>query len=358
MAASKRKATKKKVKKKSNPVHPAVKAERKATIAHHAKIKKLADLKAAAKKRASAKKRAATLKKNKAAAKRKAASKKKVAKKTVSKKKVAKKKVAKKKTGKKVAKKKVAKKVGKKKTGKKVAKKKTGKKKAVKRIIKAPKANRKKRKSITNKLKKNQVLMTGWKASGRKKSKTKGRKFEKILMTKRTNPIGGTMLNKVNKMTKDYINHEVSEIGGLFSGGVLHGAANDLITRYVPANILAKFEGALGPFAGSAAPILVGALLSKFGGKNNVVKSVSKGMIGAGIVGLGASAYQIVKPAESTMSGYPLLSDEVDSEIGNIETSDFGTMDEDYGEVETSDFGEYVNETDDFGYMDEYYEEY
>lgn len=357
MAASKRKASKKKATKRKVAKKKTAKKVAKKKVAKKASKKKTTRRKTAKKK----------------TTKRKIAKKstvKRMTKKKTAKKKTAKKKVAKRKTTRRKKRKNYASQI-KKAIGagydsaarrKKRKKKVSSKRKSMTRSVSLSKAspkkrtNRKGRRKEVAKLRKGQAIIQGFTATGGKgRTGKKGARYKKAIITKRTNPMGGTMLNKISKFTKAQLNHDISEIGGLYAGGMLHSVSNDLVTRFVPQNILNMFEGALGPFAGSVAPILVGVLGSKFGGKNDMIQSVSKGLIGAGIVGLGATTYEMVKPAQ-TMSGYPMMSSEVDSEIGAIETDDFGSMDEDYGAVETDDFG--AIETDDFGYMEDYAEDY
>lgn len=322
---------------------------------------------------------------------KKTATRRKVTKKKVTKKKVAKKKVAKRKVAKKKAKKKTSKrstsrsnvnkiyaqlkaeaaKKSRKKAKKKPAKKKVAKKKVAKKKKKAAKRKtglssvmsklskkskgsaRKKRVNQRNKMKKGSAIVQTWKGKGRRKGK-KGVRWSKMLVTKRTNPskrkykkrknpIGGKM-GKVAKRINEYTGHNVSELGGLFAGGVVHQLSNDLVSKYFPTAV-GKMQGKLGKFAGSVAPILLGAIITKWGGKNKNVKSLAKGLVGSGIVGLGLATYATVNPMGTTaqLSGadYDAMDMEYGEDMGALETEQFGALEtEQFGGLETSDFGE------------------
>lgn len=224
------------------------------------------------------------------------------------------------------------------------------------------KETRKKRVKTRNNMKRGSMSVQTWKGQGRKKGK-KHVKWDKMLVTKRTNPMkktkykkrknpmGGKM-GKLGTTVQKLTQHNVSEMGGLFAGGVVHQFSNDMVTKFAP-KLSAQMEGKLGAFAGSVTPIILGALLSKFGGKNNAVKSVAKGLVGSGIVGLGLATYETVAPAPMVdMSGY-----EADLQVQGYDEESMGALEtEDFGALETEDFG--ALETDDFGgeYSDDYYD--
>lgn len=228
--------------------------------------------------------------------------KKKVAKKKATKKKVAKKKKAtkrktsKKKTKKKTAKKKATKKrvVRKKVTRKKATKKKASKRKASKRKTSKKKTSKKK----TSKRKPAKKKMG--KKKTRKKTKKKTFSFSGKLVS---NPFGGKM-GKV----KQYLKHDSMEATGLVLGGMAHTGVNDLVGKLAP-NLALKLDQYLGPFAGSSVALLAGVGLGMANKKlkNGKLEGLVKGLIGAGLVGYGATAYEKViskaMPA-STVAGY------------------------------------------------------
>jgi hypothetical protein len=344
--------------------------------------KKKATKKKASKKKVVRKKKATKKKVAKKATRRKAS--KKVTKKKATKKKVAKKKVAKKKATKKKASKrrtpaqkratarlvkankaraKARKSPAKKKATKKKAKRKSSSsstKTVMKKLSKRSKGlARKKRVNARNKMKKGTAIVQTWKGAGRRKGK-KHVKWEKMLVTKRTNPrkrkykkrknpIGGTM-GKITKKINEYTQHNVSEISGLFAGGVVHQLSNDLVTKYFP-NATAKLEGKLGAFAGSVTPILIGALLTKFGGKNKQVKSLAKGLVGSGVVGLGLATYEVVSPINTEMAGISYADAQIiDDEMNGLETDDFGALEtDDFGALEFDEFSGTEQDEDYYG---------
>ena len=266
--------------------------------------------------------------------KKKKASKKKATRRKVSKKKVTKKKATSKKrkaTKKRSKKKSTRKKVSKKKSVSKKAsskKRKTTKRKATKKKATRRRKSRKKSKSskpnffktTTKRLGRRPKRATSYsKAMKRVRSASKRGAIAKgksrSVSYKRNAFLGG-----INMKLKNLLKHDVMEAGGLFVGGFGHGAVNDAFSRYAPglADMIGKWGGR---FSGSLLPLLVGigagAANKKI--KNQYLESFAKGLIGSSVVGIGATAYEVVRPG-STMSGkfahdYPGLEGEY-SQLG------------------------------------------
>lgn len=300
-----------------------------------------------------------TLKEAKVAKKKtkKKVTKRKVTKKKVTRRKVAKKKVTKKKvTRRKVAKKKVTKrKVAKKVTRRKVAKKKTTKKVTRRKATKRKSAKKKVRKSKpigVTKFKKKVSKATKkkgglGKGKSRKFSVKRGkRKYSASIKRYKRNPMGGLNM-KLNKILK----HNIAEATGLFLGGATHGGVNDLFARFMP-NVADRIQRVLGNFSGAFFPIVAGVGLGiasdKLKGKGKeYASSLAKGLIGAGVVGLGATAYETVRPSVP-MAGM------VQDDLGFDGESDYeiGGYDNQMGVIANSDFDEttsHQEDADDFG---------
>jgi hypothetical protein len=305
---------------------------------------------------------------------RKKVAKKKVTKKKATKKKATKKKATKKKaTKKKATKKKVAKKASKKKvTRRKVAKKSTrrkaSKKKATKRKPKT--INVKTRKKYNAKKKtmaKGSTLVHKFKSAGR--GKQKGRKYSTVKRTKRTNPIFGGKMKKLEAGFKKYLKHDISEAGGLLAGGFTYQVANSYARKgleKIAPNVLSKLEsGVLGNYIGSLMPILIAVGVDQINKKalkkNAQLDALSKGLIGAGVVGLGVSLHEQILGGADVPAGVEGYSDadllshdhsmKYDMDMGSIQTEDFGMIQtEDFGNLQYENFG--AIETEDFGHAD------
>jgi len=333
--------------------------------------------------KADLKKKGGSMAKKKARKKvaRKKVARKKVAKKATTRKKATKKKVAKKKTTKrKVAKKATKRKVAKKATKKKVVRRKATKKKATTRkkvarkkvarkaskkttSVKTRKAYNKKKKTMP----KGSSLVHKFKSAGRGKGQ-KGKRYSTVKRTKRTNPIGGMMKKiKPNELAKKHLKHDLSEAGGLLAGGFTYQLANKYARmglEKVAPNALSKLEsGVIGNYIGSLMPILIAVAVDKVNqksAKNKQVDALAKGLIGAGVVGLGVALHEQVlgadeAPAVAGYSDADLLSHDhsmtYDADMGAMQTEDFGNLQyENFGAIETSDFGSI--QTDDFGHAD------
>ncbi len=325
--------------------------------------------------------------KRKATMARKKAVKKKVAKKATKKKvtrRTTKKKVAKKAT-KKVARKATKKKVAKKVTRKKVAKKVTRKKAATKKKVTKKKATLKKaaKKTISRKPKtitvssrkayneakrnanKGDIVIHKYKSVNRKKAK---RKTGTTIKKYKANPIGGKM-KKANDAFKKHLKHDLSEAGGLFVGGFTYQITNKLVAKglgKVAPELLNKLEqGIIGNYIGSIMPIAMAVVIDKVNQKvlkeNPQINALAKGLIGAGVVGLGVALHeQVLNEDEmpASVEGYSdadLLSHDhsmnYSGDMGMIQTQDFGSIQyENFGSIQTQDFGSI--ETQDFGHAD------
>jgi hypothetical protein len=295
---------------------------------------------------------------------KKKVAKKKVAKKKVAKKKVTKRKVAKKPTRRKVAKKKVTKRKVAKKPRRKVAKKKTTKRK----VAKETSNNRKTFAKKVKKLAKNKSVSRSYKSYGKKANK--GKKYKTKVTTKRTNPIGGKMKN-LSKKAQVLLKHDVGEMGGLVAGGFTYQMASTIARKglaKIAPNMLDKVESSVvGSYLGSILPIALavgaGAANKKFLKNNKTVDALVKGLVGAGLVGIGVSLHETVMPSTGVatpVAGYndaDLLNHDFSSnyeeDLGTLETQNFGNLElENFGALETSDFG--ALETSDFGAYDEF----
>ena len=123
--------------------------------------------------------------------------------------------------------------------------------------------------------------------TGRGRAKIGKRKLTGIFRFK-TNPFGGKMTAKV----KEFTGHELEELGSLAVGGALFGALNNAWYKYVPANIVSMMAALPGNsvWGPAFAPILVGSLLHKYGGKVPYAQLVGEGLVAAAVVGMGVSA--------------------------------------------------------------------
>jgi len=355
VAKKKKKVAKKITKKAAKKVAKKVTkkpAKKKAAKKAPKKIKKTSPKKLSPKK-ASPKKKTATKKKAK---KTKKASKK-VANKTT-KKIVApivevaqKKKPNKKKTSKKTKKTKKASKKAAKKTSKKTAPKKATKKNSKK----APKSRK------TGSAKK----AVGFKTKGASKSVKKTKKNKKYgvqikkgkpFFSLLNNPFGGNMLKKVEKV----IGHDVMEAGGLLVGGASIQGINHAISKFAPTlknsiNSVPFIGAMLSKNIDAIIPLALGIAANHFV-KNDKVKAVAKGVIGASVVNIGASLYNAAAVMSgATMSGIVavpnmgginyqqndygmgrIVNDSMAGEAKalGVESTDFGGM----GYVESADF--------------------
>ena len=224
-------------------------------------------------------------------------------KKIIKKKKVVKKKVVKKKATKKKA------------TKKKTTKKNVVRKKIVKRkkkIIRRVTISRPKRvsKKVRKKARKKiSIMKSVGKALRKKRGVAKGKKRTYYARNPKNifNKFGGNM------KLKGLIKYDMPELGGLALGGALHGSASNVLGKipFIGQYINAAFAKIpfLAPLSPIALVILVG-LGNKFARKGkslpNALELAMKGLVGASVVGLGATVGQYASssvPALSFMQG-------------------------------------------------------
>lgn len=104
----------------------------------------------------------------------------------------------------------------------------------------------------------------------------------------RLNPFGGSM----DKQVQDWTGHSLKEISGLAAGGAVYGALNSLVNKY--AKPVADITNSVPVVGSSILPILLGALIHKYGNKVPFAKELGEGIVGASVVGLGVSLSSVI----------------------------------------------------------------
>jgi len=160
--------------------------------------------------------------------------------------------------------------------------------------------------------------------------KKKG-KYE-MSVRKISNPRG---VMRVMKNPIPYVKHNALELSGLAVGGFATGALNAMIDKHLP-KVSAKMNGIFKGFAGSVTPLLAGVVIGllndKFMKKNEYADAFAKGLIGAGVVGIGVTAANYVFPvATTTTKGL------VDNGFGGLVDSGFGA-EQQLGETEDASY--------------------
>lgn len=154
--------------------------------------------------------------------------------------------------------------------------------------------------------------------------KKKG-KYE-MSIRKISNPKG---VMRLMKNPIPYLNHNALELGGLVVGGFATGAINAFIDKKFP-TIAAKLDGVFKNFSGSVVPLatgmIIGLLNEKFMKKNQYADAFAKGLIGAGVVGIGVTAANYVFPVTTTMKGLE------DRGFGALKDQGFGSESQQMGE--------------------------
>jgi hypothetical protein len=135
-----------------------------------------------------------------------------------------------------------------------------------------------------------------------------------------------------------YINHNALEIGGLAVGGIATTFINNFINNKFP-SFAGKMSGVFKNFSGSVTPlatgILLGLLNEKFMKKNEYVEAFAKGLIGAGIVGVGVTAGNMFYPAVSSTTTVKGLEDRG---FGALKDRGFGSESQQMGETEDASY--------------------
>lgn len=245
---------------------------------------------------------------------------------------------------------------------------KTKKSQGVKVMAKKRKSKKAHKKSVVKSYKKKASKRKGKKKYSKKKGskvsvKVKRAKNKKSAVIRvRSNPmIGGAALNS---KLKSHIAHDVAEVSGLLVGGAMYSAVNDLAAKYLPANVTAILAKA-GPVSGAVLPLALGVLGHKFV-KNDIVKSISKGLIGSAVVSIGVSLYNLTLKGMVTgesMSGVnytPMGSSEYSkADFGRVEYTPMSGSEyshADFGAVKYTPMGASEYSNADFGGDDDWSE--
>lgn len=145
-------------------------------------------------------------------------------------------------------------------------------------------------------------------------------KYE-MAIRKISNPRG---VMRVMKNPIPYVKHNALELSGLAVGGFATGALNAMIDKHLP-SVSAKMNGIFKGFAGSVSPLLagivIGLLNDKFMKRNEYADAFAKGLIGAGVVGIGVTAANYVFPVKSTTT-----KGLVDNGFGSLVDNGFGSL--------------------------------
>jgi len=159
--------------------------------------------------------------------------------------------------------------------------------------------------------------------------KKKG-KYE-MSVRKISNPRG---VMRVMKNPIPYVKHNALELSGLAVGGFATGTLNAMIDKHLP-KVSSKMNGIFKGFAGSVTPLLAGVVIGLLNDKfmkNGYADAFAKGLIGAGVVGIGVTAANYVFPvASTTTKGL------VDDGFGRLVDSGFGA-EQQLGETEDASY--------------------